>query len=413
MWTRTNGRNTRPAPDTSDPRGMRVDVEARVAWLLRTNRMGSPFGDTCSSLSDRLSAAGYRTNTSWLSRRETGNQPIPMDLLAAVERQLHLPDGHLVGTARYLRIMLRSVRPASAVAGSQVLPHTQRDLDRVADAVHDGAATAADWMTLADLLSSGRVVVPRTLLQSWVRALVVERSRVTGGGYAARTAALAELLGTPSIEDPVASAVRLAAGEPGALQVADTYAVLGCSSAERTQLTLIRQLRSSSGARRTGAARALLQALSTSSVQRPVAELLESTVRDLAGSVETADVAVMVARRLSVSAHRAVHAAGYLAVDAVTDTSLRTWVKPYLRAASEVSGMEDPMLERLLTEALDPRRDVRRRHAAVLIGMTPYAGALAGVAKAHGGHTASAVLRSYLAGPLLTELPDRQAAVLV
>lgn len=404
VWGSNNGRSTRLAPDTSDPRGLSVDVDVRIAWLLRVNRMGSVFGGTCSDLSKRLSAGGYSTNTSWLSRRETGSQRVPMGLLSAVEQELRLERGHLVGMALYLRRMLLSTRVGSvrSVAGRRSAD-LQVELDRLAGAVDDGTATGADWMCLTHLVSTGQVVVPLSVVRCWVSFLAAERTRSFGVGYVTRTAALAELMMFRSIDSGVADAVREVAQQPGALHVADTYAVLGCSRNPQIQLDLVRQLTACDGEHRRGAARALVQALSTSSVQEPVAAVLAGTLLELAGVEDTAVTALSIASRVSSSVHRQVAAVVDVPADPTTNVSIRMQVKPYLRAAAAESGVEDPMLDRLLTEALDSRRAERSRHAAVLIGMTPYAGSLASVAARDPQRDLTKVLVASLVNPALID----------
>ncbi|WP_208050272.1 hypothetical protein [Allobranchiibius sp. CTAmp26] len=382
--------------DSTDPRGLVVDVDARIAWLLRVNRAGSPLGGAANDFVRRLADDGCPMTTSGLSRRETGTLTISAELLAAVERQLRIPDGHLLGTTRYLRAMLRPVRPAPRESAPDPEVDWQRDLDRLAEAVHQATATAADWILLSDLLVGRRTVVPVPVLQTWVRALVRERMRSTGGAYAARTAALARLLCTPSIARAVAETVRATALEPGAPRVADTVAALGCAQDARTHLRLISDLRHGHGHLQAGAARGLVQALSTSSLSPMVADALQAAVEEVAAAPGSGDLALSVACRVSADLHQAVRRVVRSRVAPVTDAEKQQRMRPYLEAGRQVAHAADPMLERLLWEALDEYRDERRRHAALLIGATPYADVMAQVAADNLRHETDVVFLSYL-----------------
>lgn len=181
----------RPSDLIVDPtplEGPRTDVAARIGWLMRTSRQVA--GVSLQEMSWRLSEAGVEVSVPGLSRLErTGGRNGAV--LDVYEQVLGLAPGRLRGPVDLVSRTL-SYAPADENPG-MLGATTLADFDAVVGAVH-GQPEGGDWLRLARLhepvTSFG---LPSTAMRPLVRRLADELGRSVGPAFVARWEALARL----------------------------------------------------------------------------------------------------------------------------------------------------------------------------------------------------------------------------
>jgi hypothetical protein len=424
--------------------GPRVDVEARLAWLLRLHRLCSPDPDNRSlaGFARRLRATGVTCDSARVSRWETGRAAVPDQVVARYERVLGVPAGALRSVRAGLRALTRDAAPAPDAFPTD--PPQDR-LDRVYDRLTAPGADGGDWLDLADLLAGPgpqRVLLPGRLLESWVGRLVAELMRAVGTAYTTRFQALTALITHRPLTPLVAAAIDAVVREPGAQGVADPVSLLGEVGTPAITARLLDAFAHETGGIRLGSAHALLNLIVTGTLPAThhtahhdthhrttaddphgpgaaLATMLTTRLpaHPLAGDVDkrAADQRVGADKRPGtdgrVGADKRAGADGRLGADATTlawyELSRRTGAGALAAAARERLGIEDdPMLDRIVLEALGSRHLERRHHAGLLLLASPYRPAIAALtadAAAHHPHPparhAAATLLRYVVGP--------------
>lgn len=192
--------------DPSELAGARIDVPARIGWLLRTSRVAAGV-----SLRDfgRLAGDGRRFSPATLSRVETTGRRSGV-VIDAYERVLGLPYGGLRApidvlcrTFTYAPPDVEPLEPAPSLAA----------FSDACEAV-DGEPAAADWFRFAELHVGGSFGLPARLVRPAIDRLVSEVVRSAGTAYQVRYEALAKLR-CSAYADVVADAVRDAVTAPG------------------------------------------------------------------------------------------------------------------------------------------------------------------------------------------------------
>lgn len=176
--------------DRTPLNGDRVDVGARIAWLLRTSRLTSPVtrGLAQYRMVTRLAQVGLDVSRSWVHRLEAGELRSGIGA-EAYEQALGLAPGRLRAA---IDLACRSSLDAPADSDPGELLHDVEELSAATDAVLAEDATGWDWFTWARQFSRPdvrglRVQVARSL----IRRLCVELSRAVGPAYDSRYEALA------------------------------------------------------------------------------------------------------------------------------------------------------------------------------------------------------------------------------
>lgn len=419
MWVSGRGRPRDLPVDTTPLRGARIDVRARVAWLLRTSRMASPYGGTGREFAARLTLAGHPFNESRVSRAEAARDDISGALVLAYERALRMPSGYLSGVCEALNRSLGTGEHGHAKVWSRT--DVVRRLTEIDVAIGAGRVTGGDWLALAQLLDQpGGAMLPRRLQREWNYQLVTEMMRSLGPAYISRYAALARMIGNEDSRHPTADVVREAAFESGAQGKIDALTLLGEVPDPVLVAELTGYLTEQVGAIRHGAARALLQLITTGRLTREQAQTVSVAVLELArahpgdeGGVD----AFMVARRLSLELTRKVVTLlgwnpGAAGDGARIEAPAR--LASYVCEAEAESGvLGDAMLERLLREGLSNDFEERRHVALMLLTVSPYRDVLADTAVQVAETVHDPVARG-AAGHLLTYLAgERQQSSLV
>ena len=404
-WLSTRGRPPLLPTDRTPLRGARVDAAARIAWLLRVNRLAGRYSVTADFLGE-LGERGFKLSSAILSRGETGAEPVSLRLISAYESLLELPEGHLLGVSEGVHGLFG---PALAPE-----PESMWSRGALADLWADAETrieaetiTGIEWLTLARVLSSSAGLLPPSVLHDWFGVLVSQTMRSVGRAYTTRMRALSLLVSGRYTRTAVFDEIRDATAQPGVQQVVDVLSALGDSTDPATLRWLIHLLRDADGPHQVGAATALLTSLVTGGLPADlVPELTRAILLAARNRPEQGLPPFWLAQRLSSQLTRDVVAA-LGRYPASTEPGARidspAHLTRYLRAAVRLSGIDDPMLDRLLREGLSPDFIERRHHALLLLRFSPYRDVLADTAldllTAPDAGPAAGHLLTYLAGP--------------
>ncbi|WP_018154875.1 hypothetical protein [Demetria terragena] len=382
-WVEGRGRAKSMPFDASPIRAQRVDVDARVSWLMRVTRMASPLGGTGDTFSKRLQDVGIYLDGPAISRMESNRRHFPAEVISAYETILDLAPGQLLGVCESMRRTLsyRSVQPPRTLDGAEL----RQELDRISDVIRHGQPSGGDWLSLAHLMTQPNgIVLPRFVEDQWLYQLIDEMSRSAGISYISRIEAMSRVMtndfGAARMLEVGLDRIR----ELGVQSTSDVLHVWGDGHDSASVDAAIILLNDDSLEIQRGAALALLQRVIEGRLDvDQVARVVEST-RRLArdGRPQASANAYMLGRRLSPE-----FGAEILATTGITPgsdpASGRIDQTPpelhrYLDAGREISGLEnDLMLERLLREALTFDFPERRFQARMMLGASPYAACIA------------------------------------
>ncbi|MFC6286200.1 hypothetical protein ACFP3Q_07860 [Nocardioides sp. GCM10027113] len=192
--------------DATPLEGSRIDVGARIGWLLRTHR--TVAGLSLRQMSASLGEVGVRASAATLSRIE-GEGNATSSLLDGYTTVLGLPTGQLWTAAAMLRRSFSYAPPAT--------DDTVRDLDSYSaacDAVMGEAPTGGDWLIFArHHATPAGFGLPYSLVTPLVRRLAQECARGSRTARAVRQEALSLLMKGP-YRDHLASALMELVDEP-------------------------------------------------------------------------------------------------------------------------------------------------------------------------------------------------------
>lgn len=178
------GRPPAPIVDRTPLDGARVDVSARVGWMLRMAREAARPDLGLRELVTLMADHGVGVSESTLSRLETGRIRVGA-LVDAYEEVLDLPPTSLRGPIDIL------CRGFAEPAGREPLDVSLAAISAGIEPVLEGESTAAGWLAFADALTHPDVVtLPRGLAREATERLASEVRRAVGPGYAARYEAL-------------------------------------------------------------------------------------------------------------------------------------------------------------------------------------------------------------------------------
>ncbi|WP_460599091.1 hypothetical protein [Flexivirga lutea] len=430
-WVPGRGRPVVIPEDETSLRGARIDARGRIAWLLRLSRLAAAPGPA-GRFVEMLRAQGCVLGPSTLCRYETGVEAVPKSVVSAYERALDAPAGRLVGVCLGLD---RMFGPALA---SDVAPAFSRAalsdaLGEWEEQVATRSMTGTDWIHLADAITRPTgPVLPPSMLHDWVAQLVSETMRSVRHAYTTRTHALDLLLADRSAGRVVLDTVASAVAEPGAQSVTNVLPILGGSSDPSVLRWLLMHFEHSEGEQMWGAAYGLLNQICTGRLPVDLVPRIARAALDAASDGPgRGEPAFALAQRLSANlTQQVVTRLGYYAAPTAVGARVQspTALSAYRAAALQASGLDDPMLDRLLREALSPDFVERRHHSSLLLAVSPYRKVVSEVAleqvRAPAGpyaaHAAGHAL-SYLAVPeqredlvdLLETVPESRAAMLV
>jgi hypothetical protein len=399
--------------------GPAVDVPARLGWLLRVNRLASadPDNRSVATFARRLRSLDVTADGARVSRWETGVAPASADVVAGYETVLGLPAGALRSVGAGLAAVSAG-GAGPAPAGPLPDGAAQTRLDAVYAQVAGPAPAGGDWLDLAGLLTGpDRILLPGPILEDLLARLLDEMMRAAGTAYTTRFQALTRLITAAPLTGAVAAAIGAAVSEGGAQCVIDAVSLLGEVGDARLVRRLLASFDGGPGPVATGAAHALLNQLITGSFPAGELAALEAALRRAAADDPAGHgrLALMVGARLSaVSRQRAglpPAAPRPLPAAPAGQAPVELWQRlelgRFLAAGRDATGLaSDPMLARLLGEAMASRHVERRHHASLLLLVSPYRSAVAGVAcrvaeraDSPAARRGAGALLWYLAGP--------------
>jgi len=384
-WLPGRGRPVAIPHDRTPLRGRSIDTRARVAWLLRINRLAyspGPASDFVKKLRDH----GCILGSSTLCRYETGSEPVPLLVIRAYELALGLPPGQLVGACGGLERVFGSAIAAEPDADT-VLTRAEliAALSEWESRIAGGSMHGMDWIRLAEVMCCrSELVLPPSVMHSWAATLATETVRSVREAYTTRSRALGLMLADVGIGRRVLQAIEEVTRAPGAQSVTRVLALLGGSSDPTVTRWLIKSFWESEGEHQWGAAYGLLLQVCRGTLSGDLVPLVSDVVLHAAGEgLDRGLPAFMLAQRLSAELTQQV-VARLGCYPAPTGAGARVQspagLRHYRAAALLESGLDDPMLDRLLREALSPDFVERRHHSSLLLAASPYRDILADVA---------------------------------
>lgn len=199
--------------------GTKVDVPARIGWLLRTAR--SRRGVSLRDLSGRMSGLGAPHSPATLSRMETTGVRSGR-LLDLYERALELPYGSLRAPVEILCHTFSFAPPDHEPVEP---PETLAEFSDAWAVVAHGEPTGADWLRFSDIQLHSRHGLPLELMRPLVARLVGELGRSVAQAYTTRYVALTNLR-CSDYSDLVFDEVRATAEAPYTQLVVDAMHTL-------------------------------------------------------------------------------------------------------------------------------------------------------------------------------------------
>lgn len=381
------GRPYRPPEDRVAPEQPLADRRVRTAWLLGTSRVlcrDGAYGHRREFVA-ALQAAGIACDESRVSRWESGASLVPTTAVAAYERILGLPTYSLRGAVDL-------VRPLGGTVHGLVLDDAgPTRLDQLFGLAFAGSASGLDWLELAQRINAtgGWVYLREREWSALMLRLLSEQCRSVGTGWAARTAALSELITHPSAQHRVVRAIGHVVVDGLVLRGTQSVQLLRhIGGAPATSLAL-RLLEGGDTPVRASAAHALAALLADGGFDRAhlgrLAELLVRLLRHDPADEHLLDVALRLPVDALEQVQRAVQSPALDRVAATHELVERTTAASAARELASAANRPhrhadlepDGMLTRLAREALFHAHARRRQAALGLLSMSPYAEGLA------------------------------------
>jgi hypothetical protein len=381
-------RRGRPPGRLVDPTpadGGTFHCEVRIGWLLRSWRLAVLPDSSARSFAQTLNQLGQSADASRVSRWETGQLPAPLDVIAAYERALGVHPCSLSALAVGLR------RLPSAVSGLPTgLPahrFSVTDLERLLDVVVDGDPTGSDWFELA-VLVAGRpdlVTFPMSLWRAITGRLVRQLGRSVAHAYITRVEAAVLLTLHPRAKHALVLSIGEYVMQPESLPVVDPLSLLTDMTDPPANDLVLRLLEHQppgptlNGAMWVASAkvtRGQLDAPELRRLERAVPRIVERI--GLGGGGVFNRLADLVAVLPEDVRHRLAGVTGGAsrlprspgtAPPARWDRAQIRWTTAALATVTEHG--EDPLLERLLEEAVFHSDAERRFQAALTVTFSP------------------------------------------
>ena len=205
--------------DTTALTAARVDVGARVGWTLRMARLAT--GTAGGAMVGRLADVGVRVSEPTISGAERGAVPASNHLVRGYEQVLSMAPGSLRGMVAMLSRTFG--QPVAAGPRHVDLAILSGYYERVT--ADPTGATGGDWLDLAEVMTAPGVLTPVGVVRPLVRRLQSELARSVGPAYLGRYEALARFR-TSIYAEQVQDAVAQAVTTPYAMAVVDRIVVL-------------------------------------------------------------------------------------------------------------------------------------------------------------------------------------------
>lgn len=394
-------RRGRPQQFPRDPTslsGETISVEHRVAWLLSVSRILGARTDLAQreAFVAALDKVGVKADATRISRWESGPHRVPDRVVESYEMVLGLDRGHL----RAPILGLRRAYGAGATAGTNptVFADPAAELEDSIERAITGTADGETWLRLAGALTRvANVYLPQQVWAAVVGPLISELPRSSGTGHLLRREAAAVLVRSPVAQRHVLLALGEQVMDPAVQVIGPALSLLSEVSGTASSELVLRLLASENPVLRHSATSVAVTKAERGHFSEAALDQLEAhAVRGISrhpGAAHALDA-------IELTAH--LEEAGYQRVLALARDQRTQQALVTTRAMSEIIpsdqartitremsatvqaaapapfGLEpDPMLERLLREALFHANKQRRFHAAVFLATSPYARAIA------------------------------------
>ncbi len=391
------GRRGRPQRLRDDPiplSAREISVETRVGWLLATTRIfhPDPALRRCDTFCALARERGLRVDRSRISRWEGGGTPAPGEVIDVYEAVLDQPPGSLATVVEGLR---RAFGAPPKTPGRPSAPGTDGLLDAALGAE---GLTGVQWQDLTRSLTAyASLYLRRDDWDTLTTRLVGELGRGAGAAYVRRYEAAARLIQYPPAQRHLSRALGRYVMDPDAQVVLPVLRLLTEVHDSAASTLVLRMVNGDHNARLRHAAASVaavklrhgtLPEAGLPRLEAYVAATLHSTGA-LDRGLDAFDVAVQLPLR---SFQRVLHQIPdrWLQMHLARSRGSAQLVAPEHAAvlvaelAARVQTGEgvhrsdeaDPMLRRLLREALFHVHHPRRHHAALLLAASPYRRAL-------------------------------------
>lgn len=371
-------RNSDTIDDRTPLTASRIDIPARIGWLLRTSR--SLGGLSLRQMSAELKAYDVALSTTSLSRIESEGNRSPA-ALDGYTRVLGLPDGALRSA---VDLLCRSFSYAPPAPPEPAMNSLER-FSEACEAVTDRVPSGGDWLRFArQHTSDGAFGLPRTLMEPHVHRMADELGRSIGAAEQTRYEALA-LLRCSEYADVADCVLREMILDPDAQLMYLLTSVL----AENPTPALLdwagRMLGHESILVAQGSSYALQSMLVVGGLRAADWDALVPHFTRAWGEADATRRAVLtqLCSALPPSVQSQVRATCPVGVEPapgprVWSRSRRNAHYGFARsiasaACARLDHPEEPLLERLLFEAMFDPRGVRMSTATYLIGSSPFA----------------------------------------
>ena len=370
--------------DPTPPDGATFHSEVRIGWLLRSWRLAVRPESSARTFAQTLTELGRSADASRVSRWETGQLPVPLDVVAAYKRALGMVPGALAAIAVGMR---RLPSATDDVVGLPVHQFSVADLERVLDVVVDGAPTGSDWFELALLVASRpeQVTLPMSVWQTLTATLVKQLGLSVSEAYITRIEAAVLLHEHPRAKQALVRSIGEYVIHPESLLVVDPLSLLTDLTdppAGDLVLRLLEQqppgpaLNGAMWAASAKATRGHFDADQLRRLERAVAGIVERVGLHAGGIFNRLSDLVAVlpddARRRLGATVLAGEAAPAPRSEPVTPWD-RAEVRRISGSLAEMGDADDdPLLERLLEEAVFHPDTERRFQAALTVTFSPH-----------------------------------------
>jgi hypothetical protein len=443
MAPASSGRRGRPPEfvDDGTPPGVRYGgARQRVGWLLRRSRLHLRQGRFARQRAfvQALQGLGVSADASRVSRWEKNELEPPPPVVAVYEQLLGLPDAALQATARGLH---RALNPTGVAPPLYALPATESPAEaearaaRLVDLALDDDPTGGQWCELVERLgSAGMVIMHGDVADRLLYRLVSETGRGVGHAFVTRYEALRRLCGLPRFVPVALRQIDRIVHEPWSGVLVDVVALLAeVPGTEPTRL-ILDLARDPNPELQQAALWAVSARVDRGEVVGVHMRQLEQVVLTLAGSSPAEGVQRAVSdviacmpplsrrRLLAATASLPGHGGRRMAAEGgelvPERASARTAAHVAHRALQSLGATDhdDPMLTRIVREALSHASQERRHQASLLLMLSPFRQPVADAVLEHWSaltpelRIPAAGLLSYVAGDTHVDELDRRVA---
>jgi len=396
----SNGRRRgRPQRLPEDPHPIdraEVGVTQRIAWLLATSRLAGDQ-ETCAreafvvGLGERH---GIHVDRTRISRWESGLHLVPERTVQAYEEMVGAVPGSFLAVARGLSRSFGAEQPVRRAPR----PDEVTDLDRVFEDLDAGRTTGAQWLGLAaELTQYDRVYLHPDTWRSVCRALLAELARAVGPAYVSRYETATMLVLQPDSQRHMLRALGEYCTDPHVQVGRGAVSMLAQLPGDQASDLLIR-LHGSGHRTLAPATWGVLAA--KAGRQQFSDDYRDVLVRAAVHGLRRAEATPHGVNALELAAHLP-DPAFEVVLSSLRNDAKRNWllqsrttrelvapttarqvayrIADRAQATGPRALRDDPdlMLRRLVREGLFHLVKVRRRHAAHLLGASPYARSLA------------------------------------